>query len=313
MQTVIIDRKGSVLALDGKRMRVEVPDATRPQFIPLAMVERVVVSSKISLDSSLLTALGEQGSGVLLLSPRDHRRTAIILPPGGRDHALRLEQYSLVSDVTRTLPVVLALVRRKIAGQHRVLRSLHVRGKGPRYRTALRTLPGMMEALDQRGDSSIQQIRGHEGAAASLYFQALAEALPASLGFPGRKKRPPPDPLNALLSLGYTLLHFDAVRILLSAGFDPALGMLHEPTYSRESLACDAIEPLRPLVDRFALGMLHHRHLRTDHFVMQQGACKLGKEGRCHFYAHWERFARQARKILRKEASQLREHCRVQL
>jgi len=304
MQTVIVDRKESTLTLQNRGIRIAHTGQSRPQHLPLAMVERLVIMAAVDLRSSLLTALAEAGVSVLILSPRDHRRMAMITPPYGRDHALRMAQYQAVSDPQVCMRIATVLVKMKLLAQWRTLRTLSQRQA--RMREALRRLPEMARALTDQPPATLEAIRGAEGGGAALYFAALQEALPPSLDFHGRKRRPPTDPFNALLSLGYTMLHFDAVRALLSAGFDPCLGFLHCTEYSRESLACDVIEPLRPVVDRFVIRLFREQVMRPDHFVMQQGACRMGKSGRQTFYLHWEQFAPQLRRALRRGIPVLR-------
>ena len=128
---------------------------------------------------------------------------------------------------------------------------------------------------------------GLEGAAAA-YFRALAAAFPPALGFEGRNRRPPRDPVNACLSLGYTLLHGDAVREAAVQGFDPMIGVLHEIAPGRESLACDMVEPLRALVDRFVVELFRGDHLRADGFSRKGAGCLLGKAARKTFFTRWE-------------------------
>ncbi|RMH50799.1 MAG: CRISPR-associated endonuclease Cas1 [Zetaproteobacteria bacterium] len=304
MQTLIIDRKGSRLSLRDGRLRIELPDGERTQHIPLTMIERVVVTAGVDLHTALLGALAEAGVSLLILSPRDHRRIAIVTPPHGRDHAVRLAQYRAAVDPERCVRIAAVVVRMKLLAQCRNLRRL-ARRPAP-VREALRTLPELARRLRDPSDMTLGQVRGLEGGGAACYFAALAAALPESLGFTGRNRRPPTDPLNALLSLGYTLLHFDAVRALLAAGFDPCIGFLHSAEYSRESLACDLIEPLRPAVDRFALDCFHRRLLRPEHFVVQQGACRMGKAARRAFYIAWEEFAPVPRRALRRAIPILR-------
>ncbi len=300
MQTLVVDRKHARLALDGRRLRVECA-GERARFVPLAQIQRLVVFSRIHLESNVLGALAEQGAGVLFLSPRDHRRTALLLPSFGGEHRVRLAQYRQASDSGFAIEVARVILRRKLQQQWRVLRRMK---RGVSWRQACTTWPEMLMSLRDAHD--LNQMRGIEGGAASLYFAAMREHVPASLGFSGRKRRPPPDPLNALLSLGYTLLHFDAVRAVHQVGLDPAIGFLHEPEYNRESLACDLIEPLRPQVDAFVLSLFRRRDLRREHFSMQQGACRLSKSGRGHFYAAWEQFAVPRRSLLRRGALMLR-------
>ena len=110
----------------------------------------------------------------------------------------------------------------------------------------------MKESLEKMAAcADLASLRGLEGVAAREYFQALTEVLPKSLGFHGRNRRPPKDPFNAVLSLGYTLLQAEASIALYGAGLDPYVGFYHALEYGRESLSCDVVEALRPEVDRF--------------------------------------------------------------
>jgi CRISPR-associated protein Cas1 len=141
---------------------------------------------------------------------------------------------------------------------------------------------------------------GMEGAAAAAYWEAYAALLPPSAGFAGRNRRPPRDPANAVLSLAYTLAHFEAVAAAQRAGLDPAIGFLHALFPGRESLACDLVEPLRPLCERLAWRLLAEERLRAGHFTRDGEACLLGKAGRLAFYAAWEEAVAPARRLLRR-------------
>ncbi len=285
MGMVVVDRKGSKLSLDGRRLRMQPPDG-KAHFIPLAHIGRLVVTATVQIESNLLGALAKEGACTLLLSPRDLQRTAIIMPPHGKDHAFRLQQYRVLGEQSRVCAIARKVLRLKLMGQLRTLRRLPQAGVNTRQ--ALRAWPALLHEMKEA--ETLHAMRGLEGGAAAMYFQALTEAVPEALNFSGRNRRPPRDPVNAALSLSYTLLHFEAVRALLTAGFDPTLGVLHRVEYSRESLACDCVEPLRPLVDRFVLDLFHQRILRAEHFGMQKGSCLLSKTGREHFYPAWARF-----------------------
>lgn len=298
MQTVIVDRKGAELSLDGRRLRIATGEG-KPVFVPLGHIERLIVTASATLQSGLLTALGASGSSVLILSPRDHRRVAIISGPLGKDAAIRMAQYNAIADNDFRLRVARRLAWMKLAGQRRLLLSLrHRPGAGNRLRQSLCLLAQNLQ--EAQAAPGIASLMGLEGAAAGAYFDALAEVLPASLRFAGRNRRPPRDPVNAMLSLAYTLLHFDAVRAAHMAGLDPGIGFVHAPEHGRESLACDLIEPLRPRADRFVLNLFFNRTLRPEHFSRQQDACLLGKTGRQRFYQEWEAFAAPMRRALRR-------------
>lgn len=133
----------------------------------------------------------------------------------------------------------------------------------------------------------LDRLRGHKGAGARAYFTALASVMPPALAFFGRNRRPPRDPVNVCLFLGYTLLHSQAVVACSAAGLDPLLGFYHRPTFGRESLASDLIEPLRPALDLWVWELLRSRTLREEHLTQDKGACLMGKAGRSVFYAQW--------------------------
>lgn len=158
----------------------------------------------------------------------------------------------------------------------------------------------MLKRLDEQPD--LAALRGLEGSAANLYFSAFAALVPASLHFKGRNRRPPRDPVNAVLSLAYTLLHAEAVLAAHAAGLDPAIGFYHQPSYGRESLASDLVEPLRPDVDRWVLRLFNKQTLRADDFTNSaQTGCLLGKAGRTRFYQEWESQAESMRHALQAQ------------
>ena len=106
-----------------------------------------------------------------------------------------------------------------------------------------------------------------------------------------------------MLSLGYTLLHAEAVLALYGAGLDPFIGFDHALDFGRESLACDLVEPLRVEVDQHALMLFRSEKLRPEDFSSTQSGCLLGKAGRARFYAEWEALAARLRKLLAESVS----------
>ncbi len=144
-----------------------------------------------------------------------------------------------------------------------------------------------------------KQLLGVEGAGAKAYFAAYCQLFAPELCFAGRNKRPPKVPVNAVLSLTYTLLHYEAVRTAISASLDPMLGVLHKPSHGRESLACDLMELLRASANQWVWQIFHDRHLRADHFTHDKGACLLSKTGRSHYYPAFQNQLPVWRKRLR--------------
>lgn len=308
MATLLLDRSDlDVRMADGALALYE--NGTRSQTIPLRLLERVVIQgARTRLDSSVLLKLAEAGVATLFLSPRAGRQVALLLGPQHNDAAVRLAQAHRVTDAHFCATWATQKVAAKLRRQRRFLqRAEQVR---PDQRKALFDAEnGLCKALGQLDDDMVQdhcsRLRGLEGSAARAYFGGYTALFASQLGFTGRNRRPPRDPVNACLSLGYTLLHFDAVRAAQAAGLDPLLGFYHRPCFGRESLACDLIEPLRPAMDEWLWQQFSSGPLRPEHFTQDKGACLLGKAGRNHFYAQWERFAQGPRRWLRQSCAQL--------
>lgn len=301
MAVLYLDRKDLHLELDAGRLLIREP-GERPRGVPLKLIERLVLRGRMTLDSSLLGALGEQGVALVVLSGRHSRRMALLHGAGHNDARRRLAQYRMQTDTAFRLAVSKGLLSGKFSGQRRLLReALELR---PDCRKALLDSQRRQDALflQLSAAADLDQLRGIEGAAAAAHFAALATLLPPELNFSGRNRRPPRDPVNACLSLGYTLLHAEAVSAAYGAGLDPLLGVFHEPVYGRESLACDLIEPLRPRVDVWVWRLFAEQVLRAHQFSRDGEACLLGKTGRQAFYQAWEQQAPGLRRYLRRQA-----------
>jgi CRISPR-associated protein Cas1 len=180
---------------------------------------------------------------------------------------LRLAQYRMLGDE----PTALDLARRIVAGKARSQRALvrrHVRehGGGDEERLADRAMRVTLARLDLC--ATLDQVRGCEGAVAASYFRVFGRMIRADgFAFDGRNRRPPLDPVNALLSLGYTLL-FNAVEAAVQVvGLDPYVGALHAVEGARPSLVCDLVEEHRaPLVDRLVLAAINRGAVRPADF-----------------------------------------------
>lgn len=317
MGTLLLDRAQLDIKTEGEALALY-ENGARRGTVPIKLIERCVIhGAQTRLDTGVLLKLAEAGVTTVIFSPRQQRRVAIVLGPQHNDAAVRLAQSARVMDERFCRQWALDVVRAKLARQSRTLRllqTLRPDARKPLY-DALQTLNTISHTLDSvnkegAATPNLQSLRGHEGAAARAYFAGLAGVMPPALAFSGRNRRPPRDPVNACLSLGYTLLHAQAVQASTTAGLDPLLGFYHRPAFGRESLASDLIEPLRPALDLWVWELLSSRTLREEHFSHDKGACLLGKAGRQLFYADWEKHSKPWRRWLqgqcRKLASVLR-------
>lgn len=311
MSTLVLDKPDLELRCDGAALALY-ERGERRGTVPLALLQRVVLlGSRIRLDSGVLARLGEAGAVLAVLGRRGGRRLSLALGARHNDATIRIAQCIAAEDGAAVLSLSRTLVRAKLHAQCRTL-ELALADRPDRRkpltdaRDIVMSLAGSVDTV-----ASIESLRGTEGAAAAAYFRGLATVFPPALGFRGRNRRPPRDPVNALLSLGYTLLHVDGVRACHVAGLDPLVGFYHRPAYGRESLACDLIEPLRPRLDAWVWRLVAKRSLREEHFSSSASGCQLQKTGRAHFFAYYEEAATPWRRWLRSRCAALVRHLRA--
>lgn len=304
MTTLYVDRKDIELRVANGVLEFREP-AGRRGSVPLALLERVVLRGRVQLSTSVLGALTEAGAGVLSLSGRHSRHLATCVGRPHNDVVRRIGQFDAYRDPDARASWSRKLIAAKTKAQARLLRqALERRADKRRPLTrAIRQIERLQSRIsDEAPPPDLASLLGIEGAAASAYFSGFRALFPPSLQFEGRNRRPPRDPVNACLSLGYTLLHFEAVVACHAAGLDPLLGLYHEPAFGRESLAADVIEPLRPHVDEWVWALFRERALTAGSFHEADGAVLLGKAGRRHFFARFQPLAMGLRRLLRRQA-----------
>jgi CRISPR-associated protein Cas1 len=158
--------------------------------------------------------------------------------------------------------------------------------------SVLRDLQSLIERVPHIG--SIEALLGLEGSIAALYFQHFARMLKAASfetdwDFQRRNRRPPRDPVNALLSFGYAMLAKECTVALISEGLDPWWGFYHQPRHGRPALALDLMEPLRPvIVDSAVVTAINTAMVQPRHFVRSAAGCLLQPAGRKAFIRAYE-------------------------
>lgn len=205
---------------------------------------------------------------------------------------LRRDQFRKADDPAFATEVSRSVVAGKVTNQRALLRRL-ARDR-PQFAGELtqaanqlsRCLGRLPKARDVAG------IRGIEGESANWYFGALAHGVVdegMARKFMYRMRRPPPDPMNCLLSFLYTLLCNDVRSALEAVGLDPQVGFLHVDRPGRPSLALDMMEELRaPVADRLALALLNRRQLTAEDFVLRAGGCELKEESRKRLLSQYQ-------------------------
>lgn len=302
MSTLVIDRAGMQLDYESGALVLR-QDGMRLRSVPARLLERVILHGGVRLDCSVLGALAQEGASVIVLAGRRGQRAAHLVGGAHGDARARIAQCQRVGDEAFGTEWSRRLLRAKLAGGAALLR--RARQARPDLRKpltdAIATLQACRQRLVQAADRA--SLRGIEGAAAAGYFAGYARLFAPALGFSARRRRPPPDPVNACLSLGYTLLQAEAERACWIAGLDPLVGLLHLPAHGRASMACDLVEPWRSRVDALVWTLFREGVLREAHFGRDgSGACLLGKTGRSYFYQAWANQVGPLSRALRRHA-----------
>jgi CRISPR-associated protein Cas1 len=315
MSTLYIDRQGSQLSIQTGVLHITTPDGKADRRLPVKYLERVVLRTDTLLSSKVLCALAEHGVNLIALGGRGGQQIAQISGAGHNDARRRWQQVLALSQPATCAQLAQAIVQAKVKRQRATL--AHIAAHRPDLRKPLhdgqqrlgRILDTLHTPAPQASHSprhALDPLRGLEGAAAAMYFDAYFRAFAPALGATGRNRRPPRDPVNAVLSLSYTLLYAQASAACWSAGLDPALGALHTLSHGRAALACDLMEPYRPHIDLWIWQQFRDQNLRPEHFGHDgSGACLLGKAGRGIFYAAWEQQAHKHQRSLRRYAQAL--------
>jgi CRISPR-associated protein Cas1 len=218
---------------------------------------------------------------------------------GTRNIALRREQFRLANDPDFCLDFARSLIAGKIRNQRTMLLRNHVEPP-PGPLASLKILCAEAETAP-----SIPQLLGIEGNAARIYFELFpgmikedddeppnpsrSRPLPFSFDFTRRNRRPPRDPVNALLSLAYSVLAKDLTIVCHAVGFDPFLGFYHQPRFGRAPLPLDLMEPFRPLIaDSAVLSAINTRMITPRDFLRAGQAVALKPDGRKAFFRAYE-------------------------
>lgn len=302
LNTLYATTEGASLRKDGENVVAEVDGAERGR-VPLHMLGGVVVFGGIFVSPPLIGALARAGITLVLLD-RQGRFEARVEGPVSGNVLLRRAQYQASEQPD---DIVRSIVSAKIANQRAVLqRALRDHGEGmeAERRAAVEGMVDRLERILRRvafTNEGIETLRGAEGEAANGYFAVFGDLIrspDADIRFNGRSRRPPRDPVNALLSFLYTLLTHDCRSAAESVGLDPAVGFLHRDRPGRPSLALDLMEELRPVMaDRLALSLINRRQLRSSDFETRDGgAVLLSVAGRKTVLTAWQERKKEERK-----------------
>jgi CRISPR-associated protein Cas1 len=310
MTTLYVTEPYSVIKKEGETLVINIPAddkrgrEARKVEVPTIKISEVVVLGDSTFTSQALAALLEQKVEITFLNVFGKFRGRVV-PQDSRNSLIRLAQFRAHENAARSFGFARQFVIGKMHNMRTILLRSNRRLNDVILSNAIESLRGIQELVEkmecdltppadpgkpQKG-TSWGTLQGYEGAGSAAYFDGFSRLLrgAAGLKFETRNRRPPRDPVNALLSYGYSLLHHQCSSALQTTGLDPYIGFLHSSQYSKPALALDLMEEFRaPIVDSVVITLINNRVLHSDDFIEEMGAYRLKDGARRTFLEKFE-------------------------
>ena len=287
MGTVYINTPDAFIGKTDERLRVRAQKETLLD-VPMIKVDGVVVLGRATVSPAALTELLERKIPLSFMT-QTGRFLGRLEPELNKNVLIRSAQWQAAGETPKAVHVVQAFVRAKLKNYRALLLRSQREGSSA-VQAGIDRIEQAMQPISQT--PIIDALRGLEGAGSAAYFGHFQQLIRnGAFTFAKRVRRPPTDPVNALLSFGYSLLAHDVQGAVNVVGFDPYLGYLHTQRYGRPSLALDLMEEFRPLVvDAMVLAAINRKVLSPTDFESEplSGAMALTDEGRKTFLRLYE-------------------------
>ncbi len=266
MSVAYLMEQNSSISKEGSRLLVK-KDGKLIHTFHTFKLSQVVVLGNVFLTPSAIRHLLHNEIDTVFMTLKG-KYLGRLQPLTSKNIVLRKEQFRRGDDTSFIIHTSKAIVRGKLTNLRSVLMRINRERCAEQLSDHILKIRNLIEKLEEAQD--IDAVRGYEGKGSALYFDGFPYGiLPEEFVFKKRIRRPPTDPVNALLSLGYTLLFNTVLSATYMAGFDPYLGFLHTVDYGRPSLALDLMEEWRPvIIDSIILSAINLRVLTTEDFVV---------------------------------------------
>ena len=273
MAILYITQQGAVLHKSGNRVIVK-KDRDVLQEIPIVHLNEVVIFGNGHITTQTMGYLLQRNIPVSFLSSQGKYKGKL-QPPYAKDARIRRQQYAAADQPSQCLELAKCFVRGKLTNAVRF--SQRQRSQNAEVKSAIRVTRQTLEKLERA--ESLDSLLGYEGAGAVAHYRAFRQFLAHDWGFTTRQFRPPPDPINAMLSLGYTLLHNHVYTFINVVGFDPYCGYFHQPKHGHAALASDLMEEFRQvIVDGYVLSLVNNNRVRPEDFEQTNKGIRFTKE-----------------------------------
>src|SRR5712671_3305026 len=286
-----VQEPGARVTKSGEQLVIEADD--KKTQVPIGDISELVLHGPISLTTPAMAALMREEIPVTYASSGGWVLGHTV-STGHRNVAIRIAQSRAAFDERRALAFARTLVAAKIRNSRVFLRRNFKVGDEAERDDAIEALARLADRAPHAATEA--ELLGLEGEAAARYFRlfntmfgAAAQEFP-EFSFEKRTRRPPADPINAMLSFGYAMLTRTWLTVLSAVGFDPYLGFYHHPRFGRPALALDMMEPFRPiLADSTVIQVVNNGEVKPEDFLSAGPAVNLKPHARRAFIAAYER------------------------
>lgn len=265
MATFYINQNDCLLKKVDERLKV-VKEKETLADIPLIKITQVVIMGRVTVTHEVFHELSKRNISLCYMTEHGKYKTRLE-PPFSKNVHLRVAQYKARFDENKKNRIAGFFVKGKLTNYRMALMQLQRDNKEIDISSSVNMIKELVKKVDLSND--LNQIRGYEGAGSAEYFKNFPKFIKnPDFKFLKRERHPPPDSVNALLSLGYGFLRSDIESAINIVGFDPYIGYLHDDRYGRASLALDLMEEFRSvIVDSCIIQMVNRKQISAEDFI----------------------------------------------
>lgn len=290
MSTIYVVEEYAIIRKHQQRIRIEKDEKVLLE-LPFFKIDRILLFGNIQITSDAIQHLLESDIDVSFYNIYGKLKGRLINKTG-KNIYLRLAQYESYMDDEKRVRIAKYIVKGKIKNFISFIKKFQRNHPDIDFSGEIKTIENCLILLERK--NYIGGCLGIEGIASSVYFKCLKKMILnyEMIGtFEGRRRKPPQDPINSLLSLGYSLITNEMWGIIEGIGYEPFIGFLHGINYGRPSLALDLIEEFRvSIVDRVVIEMVNHNVIKKEDFDYdEEKGCRMKKDALKKFFEHFDR------------------------
>ena len=284
MPTLYVKEQGASVVKRGEQIVILKQKMTLLE-IPLSTIDSIAIIGNVQITTQALQMLMEAGIDISYFT-RYGKYLGHTVTDSSKNVFLRFAQYELYQNLERRMDIARIIVENKVKNQMTLMRKYRWDG---RYQAKddLRQMERVLDTLPTK--QTPNSILGVEGMCSNIYLGVYGHMFKSKIRFEGRNRRPPRDPINVILSLGYSFLTKDVSAALEAESFETYMGFLHGIRYGRKSLALDIVEEFRqPVIDRLVLRSFNLGIFSERDFYEENDRIVLGEEGFAKFCQNYE-------------------------